>query len=127
MNILRALGTPSSPAYWVMLCLPNLIILLFALRLAQKNRLQLLIAVAALGNVLAPLLLYTCERRSNGLNAPGVPQWVYISGILMMINIQTIALFLAFVAAWRTQTRQNKSVEQAGPAYPPQGVGSADP
>ena len=49
------------------------------------------------------------------------------SGLLGYIPILLNSLIWALVITWLWKRIRDKSVEQGGPGYPPQGVGSPDP
>ena len=61
--------------------------------------------------------------------------WSPLTGDLLDALIPYFLLLISFLGLWVISstimilvlTKKQKSIEQSGPAYPPQGVGSADP
>ena len=96
MTLFQQVFTPGRPLYWAMLCVPNGLILLWAIAQAFRNRHFLLVAAASVLNVLLPWMMYVIFIRGNGPNAPGTPHWFDVLAVALATNVQTICLLLLF-------------------------------
>ena len=94
MTLFQEVFTPGRPLYWVMLCVPNALILLWAIARTLRNRWFLLVAAAAILNVLPHWMMHVIFIRGNGLNAPGTPHWFDVLAFALATNSQTICLVL---------------------------------
>ena len=94
MTLFHEVFTPGRPLYWVMLCVPNGLVLLWAVVKAFRYRRFLLVAAAAVLNVAPPWMMHLVFIRGNGLNAPDSPHWFIMLAVALAANVQTICLLL---------------------------------
>lgn len=94
MTFLQHILTPGQPLYWLMLCIPNSLVLVWAIKCALRTRWFILVGVAAVANMLAPWMTWVMFVRGNGLNAPGTPHWFNAVALILRTNAQTVCLLL---------------------------------
>ena len=94
MTLFQQVFTPGTPFYWAILCVPNGLILFWAIVQAFRNRWFLLVAAAAILNVVSPWMMHLVFIRGNGLNAPSTPHWFDVLAIALATNVQTVCLLL---------------------------------
>ena len=94
MTLFQEVLTPGKPLYWAMLCVPNGLVLLWAVVQAFRNRRFLLVAAASVLNVGTPWMMHLVFIRGNGLNAPDSPHWFILVAVALAANVQTICLLL---------------------------------
>jgi len=97
MTVLQNILTPGRPLYWVMILLPNLAIVLLCAVKIRKHRAFLLVIIGALINIALPYGHMVVFYRSNGLNAPDVPDWCAWTLVALGANQAALILILGFL------------------------------
>jgi hypothetical protein len=91
-----------------MILVPNLVVALLAILSIRKHWAFLLVVIGAVINIAVPYWNMAVFNRSNGLNAPGVPDWCVWALAAVWTNQGTLILILGLLTCSLVSNNKRK-------------------